>query len=303
MTMALRRRSDLIGALLAVLLGAAPALAAALELPPVVEPPSAEHHTGKVIFVELVTPDLAASKRFYGELLGWSFRDITSGTTEYAEALLDGHAVAGLFQKKQKPGEQRQPAWLSFFAVADVDAAAKTAEAQGAKLLFGPKSFPERGRQAVLADPQGAVFALLASSSGDPPDVLASPGEWIWNSLLTSDPDADAAFYQAIFGYEVFDLPARAGARHLLLASEDYARASANSLPAKQPEARPHWVNFVRVADAQTAAAKAASLGGSVVVAPHLDRHGGKVALVADPQGAVLGLMEWSESDSQKVSQ
>src|SRR5580658_10258607 len=94
MTMALRRRSDLIGALLAV-----PALAAALELPPVVEPPSAEHHTGKVIFVELVTPDLAASKRFYGELLGWSFRDITAGTAEYAEALLDGRPVAGIFHK------------------------------------------------------------------------------------------------------------------------------------------------------------------------------------------------------------
>jgi len=319
--MPLRYRSDLIasiampgmafsdvrrlfgGALLAALLGAAPVLAASLELPPIVEPPSAEHHVGKVIFVELVTPDLAASKRFYGELLGWSFRDITDGTAEYAEALLDGREVAGLFQKKQRPGEQRQPAWLGFFAVSDVDAAEKTAVDRGAKLLHGPKSFPERGRQAVLADPQGAVFGLLASSSGDPPDVLAGPGEWIWNSLLASDPDADAAFYQALFGYEVFDLPARAGTRHVLLASEDYARASANSLPTKQPEARPHWVHFVRVADAETAAAKAASLGGRVVVAPHLDRHGGKVALVADPQGAVLGLMEWAESESQKVSQ
>jgi predicted enzyme related to lactoylglutathione lyase len=325
--MLLRHRSDLIGpirpsatsrtafrparcpfrsALLAALLGAAgaaPVLAASLELPPIVEPPSAEHHVGKVIFVELVTPDLAASKRFYGELLGWSFRDVTAGTAEYAEALLDGRAVAGMFHKALPAGEKRQPAWRSFFAVADVDAAEKTAIDRGAKLLFGPKSFPERGRQAVLADPQGAVFALLASSSGDPPDVLAAPGEWIWSSLVTSDPDADAAFYQGLFGYEVFDLPARSGARHLLFASEEYARATANSLPAQRPGELPHWLNHVRVAAVEIAAAKVTALGGRVVVAPHLDRHGGKVALVADSLGAVFGLMDWPETESKKVGE
>jgi predicted enzyme related to lactoylglutathione lyase len=321
--MPLRHRSDLIasitpnmalrparrrfrGALLAALLsvaGAAPVLAASLELPPIVEPPSEEHHVGKVVFVELVTPDLAASKRFYGELLGWSFRDITAGTAEYAEALLDGRPVAGIFHKALPAGDKRQPAWRSFFAVSDVDAAEKTAVDHGAKLLFGPKSFPERGRQAVLADPQGAIFALLASSSGDPPDVLAAPGEWIWSTLVTSDPDADAAFYQALFGYEVFDLPARTGARHLLFASEEYARASANSLPAQRPGEHPHWLNHVRVADAEKAAATVTALGGLIIVAPHLDRQGGKVALVADPQGAVFGLMEWPETESKKVDE
>ena len=293
-------------AFLAVLLAAAtaaPAHAASLELPPIVSPPNAEHHAGKVIFVELVTPDLASSKRFYGELFGWTFRDVASGTAEYAEALLDGRPVAGFFHKALPAGEKRQPAWLSFFAVADVDAAEKNAVGRGARLLFGPRDFPERGREAVLADPQGAVFALLASSSGDPPDVLASPGEWIWSSLITSDPDADAAFYQALFGYEVFDLPARPGAEHLLFASEDYARASANSLPAKHPDMHPHWLNHVRVEDAEKMAAKVVSLGGRVIVAPHLDRQGGKVALVADPQGAVFGLLEWPESERKKVGE
>jgi uncharacterized protein len=303
--MPMRHRSYLIAAIAALLsaLGAAPAVAAALELPAVVEPPSAEHHTGKVIFVELVTPDLDASKRFYAALLGWSFRDVTAGATEYAEALLEGRPVAGLFHKPAPAGEQRQPSWLSFFAVEDVDAAAKSAAARGAKLLFGPKSFPDRGREAVLADPQGAVFALLASSSGDPPDFLASPGEWIWSSLITSDPDTDAAFYQGIFGYEVFPLPGRAGTQHLLFASEDYARGSANSLPTKDPGMHPHWLNYVRVEDAAKMAAQAVALGGRIVVQPRLDRHGGKVAVVADPQGAVFGLLEWPESESKKVTE
>ena len=96
---------------------------------------------------------------------------------------------------------------------------------------------------------------------------------------------------------------ARSGARHLLFASEEYARASANSLPAQRQGEPPHWLNHVRVADVENAAAKVTALGGRVIVAPHLDRHGGKVALVADPQGAVFGLMDWLETESKKVGE
>lgn len=280
----------------------APVVAAPLQLPALVEPASHEHHIGKVIFVELVTPDLAAAKQFYGELFGWSFRDLAAGTTEYAEASLNGRPVAGLIQKSLPPDAHRQPAWLTFIAVRDVDATTKAALQERAQVLFQPHTFPNRGREAVLADPQGAVFAVLESSSGDPPDVLAAPGEWIWSSLVARDPDTDAAFYQTLFGYEVFELSADEGAQHLLLASDGYARASANSLPADKPNAHPHWLNFVRVDDAVAMAAKVATLGGRVLVEPRTDRHGGRLAVVADPQGAPFGLLEWSDARSKEVT-
>jgi predicted enzyme related to lactoylglutathione lyase len=306
-----QRRSNLLGtvarrSLLVALLcvaGAGLAVAAASQLPPLVEPASQEHHVGKVIFTELVTPDLAAAKQFYGGLFGWTFRDIQSGNTEYAAASLDDHPVAGLIHKEFSTGERGQPAWLSFIAVRDVDATKNMAVQHGAKVLFAPHTLPGRGRQAVLADPQGAVFAVLASSSGDPPDVLAEPGEWIWSSLITRDPDAGAAFYQTLFDYEVFDLPADEGAQHLLLATDNYARASANSWPANKPNIHPHWLNYVRVEDADKAAAKAVALGGRILVEPRIDRHGGKVAVIADPAGAAFGLLEWPDTESKEVVQ
>lgn len=172
------------------------------------EPASQEHHVGKVIFVELVTPDLAGAERFYGGLFGWTFHDIAIGQTEYAEAFLNGHLVAGIARKDMPPGERRQPAWLGFIAVNDVDAASKAATGNGAKLLSAPHTVTGRGREGVFAYPQGAVFAILASTSGDPPDLLAAAGEWIWSSIITSDPETDAAFYQKLFHHEVFDLPA-----------------------------------------------------------------------------------------------
>jgi uncharacterized protein len=278
------------------------AVAQPLQLPPVVAVPSQEHLVGKVILLELITPDLAAAERFYGGLFGWTFRDVAAGSTKYAEALLDGRTVAGMFQRTIPRGEQRQPEWLSFFAVQDVDATEQLAVQHGARLLFGPRSFPNRGREAVLADPQGAVFAILESSSGDPPDFLADPGEWIWSSLITSDPNEAAAFYQTLFDYDVFELPSRSGSLHLLLASHNYARASVNALPPNGAHAQPSWLNYVRVDDAAEVTARAVALGGRVLVAPHEDRQGGKVALIADPAGAAFGLLEWPASGTTTVS-
>jgi len=288
-------------AILLVVAAAVPVMGAPIRLPAIVKPASQEHHVGKLIFVELVTPDLAATKRFYGGLFGWTFRDIQTGGREYAEALLDGRPVAGMIQGHLPAKERRQPAWLSFFAVSDVDTARRVALQDHAKVLFRPRSIPDRGREAIFADPQGAVFAALASGSGDPPDVLAAPGEWIWVSLITRDPDTAAAFYQKLFDYEVFELPASKGAQHLLLASHNYARASVNSLPANTPNAHPYWLNYVRVEDTVKMVAKVVALGGRVLVEPWVDRHGGKVAVVADPVGAPFGLLEWPDTESKEV--
>jgi predicted enzyme related to lactoylglutathione lyase len=294
----------ILGALTATVFAIAAPLAGAaslLTVPALLAPATEEHHTGKVIFVELVTPDLIGAKQFYGNLLGWTFRDIQAGGTAYTSAFLGGRPVAGLLQKAMPPGERRQPAWITFFSVRDIESASKLASKNGAKVLAGPHSVPDRGQEALFADPQGAVFAVLASSSGDPPDVLADPGEWIWSSLITSDADADAAFYQSLFNYEVFDLSTDASAQHLTLATDEYARASANSLPTNDPRMHPHWLNFIRVEDAQRTSAKVVALGGRVLVEPRVDRHGGRIAVVADPSGAPFGLLEWAATESKEV--
>jgi predicted enzyme related to lactoylglutathione lyase len=277
-----------------------PALrAASFELPPLNTPATAEHHVGKMVWADLVTPDLAAAERFYGGLFGWTFRTIHTGDSEYAVALADGRPVGGMFQKPIPAGEHRQSAWLTFLSVGDVDGAKRAALAHGAKVVSDSKSYPARGRQAVLSDPDGAVFAILASSSGDSPDFLAEPGEWIWSSLLSHDPGAAAAFYQDVFSFDVFDLASNDGLEHVILSSDDLARASVNSLPADSKRRHSHWLNFVRVTDTVGTAAKVVAAGGRVLVDPHVDRHGGQVAVVADPAGAPFGLMEWTSGDSK----
>ncbi|MGI4745964.1 MAG: VOC family protein [Janthinobacterium lividum] len=294
-----RLRSVMLG--LAALVGSGftttPGFAAVPDLPGLVTPATAEHHTGKIVFAELVTPDMAAAKRFYGTMFGWTFRDIPASSGMFAQASLNGDVVAGILQRKMPQG--RRPAWLTFISTGtapdSVDKLKTLAVNQGAKVLVQPHDIANFGRGALLTDGQGAVFGLLASSSGDPADVLADPGEWIWSSLITTDPEADATFYKSLFGYDVFKLPGADDAQHLILASEGFARASINPVPTSQTAAHPRWVNYIRVADTAAMVAKVMAAGGETVLPPRVDRHGSTIALVADPTGALFGLMEWPE--------
>ncbi len=281
---------------LTAMLHVAPLQAARAELPPLVDPPSRERHPGKLVWADLVTPDVAAAKTFYGGLFGWTFRNLPSGPKDYTLALLQGEPVAGLVQRSEPPGERQQPAWLAFFSVSDLEEARHVALAHGAKQLGEPQDYPRRGRQIVLEDPQGAVFAMLQSAAGDPPDVLASPGEWIWGALLTPDPDREAAFYQLVFDSEVFDSSDEQGSEHLVISTDGYARASCNSFPSDAAKRDPHWLNYVRVANVAATAAKVPQLGGRVLVEPHQEHEGEVMAVVADPAGAPIGLLEWSDT-------
>jgi predicted enzyme related to lactoylglutathione lyase len=293
------RPSVLAGLILMGMAATSPLAAGApVSWPPLGDVAHAEHHPGKMIWADLVTPDLAVAERFYGGLFGWEFHAIHPAAKDFVLASQGGHPLGCLIQRTLPQGESRQSAWLAFFAVRDVDAAGRMALKAGAKPLAKPKTVEGHGRQAVFYDPQGAVFGMFTSSSGDPSDELAGPGEWLWSSLLAQDPAQDAAFYQTVFGYDVFPLPPEGEAQHLILSTDDFARASVNSMPGGQERRHPHWLNFIRVTDSGASAARAVALGGRILVQPHVDRHGGRTAVIADPAGAPLGLMEWTDKDT-----
>jgi hypothetical protein len=94
----------------------------------------------------------------------------------------------------------------------------------------------------------------------------------------------------------------RPHATDLLLATDSHARASANTLPVNRPQARPHRLNCVHVEDVAASSAQLVTLGSHVLVAPRPDRHGGKVAIVADPQGAPFGLLAWPDAHGKTAT-
>ena len=93
--------------------------------------------------------------------------------------------------------------------------------------------------------------------------------------------------------YELFDnaLSERSGS--YVLASAGYARAGLVTIPAERTDIQPTWLPFVRVESVADAIAKAELGGGKVLVAPRPDLAAGQVAVIADPTGAAIGVLEW----------
>lgn len=287
------RRRQLIKPVSAALLCWLTAGVSVAGLPAISEPPTNEYRHGKLVWADLVTTDLAGARRFYGELFGWSFAELGTDRVDYLLAYHAGAPIAGIAQRQPQATPPRQSGWIAFMSVADVSAAAGAVTAQGGAVLITPRPVPGRGDMAVLADPDGAPFGVVHSSSGDPPDYLPAVGEWIWALYQSHDATSAAAFYQALAGYEVIPDARAINAPHFLLAADGYARASLVEIPAERG-LRPDWLYFVRVSDVRASVARASALGGGTLVAPDPGLFGGQVAVVADPNGAPLGLLEWN---------
>lgn len=273
-------------------------------LPPLTTVPGSPRLPGKFVWADLVTDDVPAARRFYAGLFGWSF--VEAG--DYTIARNGERPLGGLFHRaRPKDRPEARPRWFGYLSVSNVKAAERAVLEAGGKTLTPPRKVPRRGEQAVFRDPEGAVFGVVKSSAGDPPDFLARPGDWIWIQLLSRDARRAAEFYRTVGGYDILEQTGGEAtndpllARHdLVLASRGYARATIRQLRADRGEVRPTWLPFVRVQSVQAAIARARELGGQVLVEPRPALLEGKAAVVADPTGAAVGLLEWDEQQLEK---
>ncbi len=115
---------------------------------------------GRFVWHELMTSDLPAATAFYSRVLPWKTQP--SGMPDYTLWVTGKTMAAGLMAQ---PEAARQagapPSWLVYIGTPDVDATAAAAERLGGRVLKAPGDIPNVGRFAVLADPQGAAFAIF----------------------------------------------------------------------------------------------------------------------------------------------
>ncbi len=260
-------------------------------LPPLTTVPNSPRLPGKFVWADLVTDDVPAARKFYSEFLGWKFQDVG----DYTICANDGRPLCGMFQRTRPAGGKAKPRWFGFISVASVSRAEKAVTAAGGKVLAAPQKMPERGEQAVFADAEGAVFGVVKSSSGDPEDFMADPGDWIWIQLLSRNADKAAQFYKSVAGYEVVENTLTNSLSDYVLVSEGYARATVRTIRHPKDQVEPTWLPFVRVKNIAESVAKAKELGGKVLVKPKAELLNGKAAVVEDPTGAAIGLLEWSD--------
>ena len=119
---------------------------------------------GAVAWNELLTPNPESAARFYGSAFGWSHVQVDMGPLGVYWLLRAGDADrAGIL--RMPDDAHAPPMWVPYFAVTDVDVAARQAEQLGASLFVRPRDVPGVARFSVCGDPTGATFALYRGAS------------------------------------------------------------------------------------------------------------------------------------------
>jgi len=250
---------------------------------PITETPSGQTYPGKFIWHDLLTPDPRSAGKFYEELFGWQveYRE------HYAVVRNGDKLIAGILQANPPDGRTMDGVWIPTVSVADVDAAAGLVTANGGKILKGPIDMDQRGRAALISDPQRADLVLLSAKGGDPADAEAAIGDWLWDEIWTNNPENTDAFYRSVLGYDELSL----GDDYHVFMHQGKWRAGIRVVH----DHREHmlWVPVVRVADPVATAQRVGELGGVVWVAPDEAPSHGDTALIGDTTGALLLIQRW----------
>jgi uncharacterized protein len=289
---------------------------------------------GVPCWIDTSQPDPEAAVRFYQGLFGWEFTDRMPPGSEgsYYVARLHGMQVAAV--GSQPEGSPPTANWATSIWVESADETAAKAKEAGGSVLAEPFDIFDAGRMAVLSDPTGAVFSLWQAGTHRGAELVNEANTWNWSDLNTRDAQVAKAFYGAVFGWvaEEVDLGdlgeatmlRRPGYGDFLEQLEPDIRSRQTEAgappgfadaigwmskmsPDQFPEDVPsHWSVTFAVEDVDAIAATAERLGGRVLIAP-FDAGAARIAVLADPQGAVFNVSKYQalpigETDSATES-
>jgi predicted enzyme related to lactoylglutathione lyase len=235
-----------------------------------------ETRDGRITWHELLTPGVDRAVAFYRELLGW---DVELSKPEEADypMIHAGGAAHGGFQRTH-PDSGIPTHWLAYVRLDDVDRAAARARELGGSARVEPLDVDGVGRLAVLQDPGGAEIAVLAPDR----DVAPPAGVFVWDELATADVSgATPRFYTELFGWTA----ERSGAYTVFRAGDEPVAGLGGATTSA-------WIAYVATPQLDETLLRARELGARVVSSPADVEGVGRAAVVEDPGGGAVGLVD-----------
>ncbi len=124
-------------------------------------------------------------------------------------------------------------------------------------------------------------------------------GVFCWAELNTPDPVGARAYYQKLFGWEVQEVPMPGGGVYAMLSlgGKSVGGIAPLSEEARKMGAPPNWMSYIDAQDVDATASKAKELGGKVLAGPVTYEGMGRMAVLADPTGAVFALWKSAQPE------
>jgi|SRR5215211_6565557 len=264
---------------------------------------------GVPCWVDTSQPDPEAAVRFYSELFGWQFEDVMPPGSEgrYFSARIRGGDVAAVGSIPE--GAPAVATWNTYVWVDSADETAAKVRDAGGNVVMEPFDVMDAGRMGVFADPEGAVFMAWQAKEHRGARIVNEHGSLNFNALSTREVERAKAFYGAVFGWQMLEIPGGflgwtlpGYGDYLSRENPDLRKqvaevggpegfedvvASIVPIPDDQPDTPAHWGVTFAVDDADAIAKTAPDLGGKVIVPP-MDAPWVRLTVIADPQGATF---------------
>lgn len=240
---------------------------------------------GRFVWHDLLTADIQAASSFYGALTDWSYEAGSEGEL----MIRSGGEEIGRIARSPAGAP---PHWLGYVAVEAVDETARRAESLGGRILHAPTDIPGVGRFAVLADPQGAAFAIFGSEQAPHQAEREELGRFSWAELNTTDWESAWKFYSALFGWKPtssMDMGPSYGT-YFMFGMEEKRSMGGMSNAATIMKAPAHWLHYFNVADIREAVKRVEEAGGKVLNGPMEIPGDDWIAQCADPQGSYFAI-------------
>ena len=258
---------------------------------------------GRFVWYELLTTDMRSAAAFYAKVVGWIVKDASNPELAYTLLTAGAAPVVGLMDLPEEGLRMgATPRWLGYVGVDDMDATVAQILRLGGTILVSPTD-SNIGRISVVADPQGATFALVSRPAFGQAQTSESdkPGRVGWHELLAEDRHKVFPFYRKLLGWQQASAEADPASVYDLFSA---AGQTIGGMLTKLPSvSHACWLHYFDVGDIGVAARRVMSGGGRVLQQPIELPDGGWIVRCVDPQGALFALQgAWDRKGTGKSS-
>ncbi|MCS0606402.1 VOC family protein [Streptomyces sp. LP11] len=251
---------------------------------------------GTPCWADAMFGDLEGAKRFYGEVLGWTFGESSPEYGNYTQARVDGRAVAAVVPPM--PGQEGRSQWCLYFASPDAAATAARIRDNGGEVLLDPMRVGDFGTLCLAREPSGAVFGVWQPGTHEGFETVATPGAYCWAEVFTREPEKADVFLSAVFPFRMKQLADQAVDFRLFDIGGRTVLGRMRMTDDFPPEV-PSYLNvYFTVDDCDEAVARATRLGAVLRFGP-MSSPFGRFAALSDPQGADFSVIDVTTTEGE----
>jgi predicted enzyme related to lactoylglutathione lyase len=172
--------------------------------------------------------------------------------------------------------------------LASVEGDAERVQALGGQMIVETMTVGDAGKMTACADPAGALFGLWQPINFIGAAVEGEHGGLAWSEVITPDAAATCDFYGKLFGLTAHKLE---GQEYFIMQRGEEMFFGVQQMDEQWGDRPPHWMGYFAIDNTDAALERVIAAGGSIS-APAFDTPYGRIAVIVDPYGATVGIVQ-----------